>query len=421
MNDYYIIKCGRLYDGITDELQSNMEILIEKDRITEVDRRVTAVPGAVTVDLTDVTVTPGLIDAHVHFSFSEWRTRSRDTIYEAPVYHGMHALYDAKKSLARGFTTVRHCGSNCDDGNSIIVAKRMINDGHFDGARMVVSSHYISTTGGNGDHSKLMYTNPYLSDFIWEHFPGRGSGADDFREVVRRQVKYGADFIKIFASGGFNSEGDGPEDYSFTDEELKAIIETSHVMHKKVSSHTYGPELVKKLVSMGIDGIEHGALINDPAILKEMKERGVDFVPTFSPYEGIIHPDEENLRNQTPGMEKKLRYYGEWLREAREVIVNSDIELGYGTDFVAVHYPYESGWEFFNMVNSGVAPLRALAGATRVNAKICEMQDCVGKLAPGYYADIAGWRRDILTDPAALLDCAFSMKGGKIYKTEADI
>ncbi len=421
MSRYYIIKCGRLYDGIKDELQTDMEILIEDDRIKEVDKKVTAVPGATVVDLSDATVTPGLIDAHVHFSFGEWRTRAHDTVYEAPIYHGMYALHNARKSLARGFTTVRHCGTNCDDAYSVVVAKRMINAGQFDGARLVVAPHYLSTTNGHGDFSKLVYTNPYLADHIWDNYPGRGNGPDEFREVVRREIKFGADFIKMFVSGGFNSEGDGPEDYTFTDEELKAIIDTAHVMHKKVSSHTYGPDLVKKQLSMGIDGIEHGALIREPELLREMKEKDVYLVPTFSPYQGIIHPDEKNLKSQSAGMERKLRYYGEWLREAREVIVNSDNELGYGTDFVAVHYPYEGGWEYANMLDSGVEPFRALAGATRVNAKILEMENDIGRIAPGFYADIAGWKRDLLTDPHALLDCAFSMKGGKVFKTEADI
>lgn len=421
MSKYTIIKCGRLYTGQTDSFLDNMEILVEDDRIKEVDKTVTAVPGAEVVDLSDATVTPGLIDAHVHFNFGEWRTRMRDTIYEAPIYHGMYALHNARKSLARGFTAVRHCGSNCDDDWSVVVAKRMIEDGQFDGARMVVAPHYLSTTNGHGDFSKLLYTNPYLADHIWENFPGRGSGPDEFREVVRKQVKFGADFIKIFASGGFNSEGDGPEDYTFTDEELQTIIDTAHAMHKKVSSHTYGPDLVRKQLDMGIDGIEHGALIRDPALLQLMKEKGVDFVPTFTPYEGIIHPDEANLKSQTPGMQRKLRYYGDWLREAREVIVKSDIDLGYGTDFVSVHYPYEGGWEFCNMVNSGVDPMRALAGATRINAKILQMENTIGAVAPGYFADIAAWKRDLMTDPYALLDCAFSMKGGKIFRTEADV
>ena len=421
MSKYTIIKCGRLYTGRTDDVLTGMQILVEDDRIREVDKAVTAVPGAEWIDLSDAFVTPGLIDAHVHYSFTEWRTRMHDSVYEAPIYKGMYALHNARKSLAHGFTAVRHCGSNCDDDYSIVTAKRLIGEGHYDGCRMVVAPHYLSTTCGHGDYSKLMETNPVLADYIWQNYPGRGSGPDEFREVVRRQVKYGADFIKIFASGGFNSESDGPEMHTFTDEELKAIIDTAHMMHKKVSSHTYAPELVVKQVEMGIDCIEHGALIRDPAILTLMKDHGVHFVPTFTPYEGIIHPDEENIKSQTPGMQRKLRYYGDWLREAREVIVASDIDLGYGTDLVSVHYPYESGWEFYNMVRSGIAPLRALAGATRINAKILEMENDIGAVAPGYFADVAAWKRDPLTDPAALLDCAFCMKGGKVFKTEADI
>ena len=417
----YIIKCGKLYDGKTDVLQDKMEILVEDNRIKEVDKHVAAPAGAEVIDLSDATVTPGLIDAHVHFSFGDWRTRSHDAIYEAPIYKGMYALYNAKKSMLRGFTTIRHCGCNCDDGYSVVVAKRLLNDGHFVGSRIVQAPHYVSTTRGHGDFSQLIMTNPKLSTHIWENYPGFGSGPDMFREVVRRQVKYGADFIKMFASGGFNSEADGPEDYTFTDEEMQAIIEVSHQMHMKVASHTYSPELAYKQIGMGIDDIEHGALFNDPKLLDLMKQKGVHFVPTFTPYESVIKLDEDNLRKQTPGMQRKLRKYQEWLMDARKVIVNSDIPLGYGTDFVAVHNPYEGGWEYNSMLTSGVDPFRALAAATRVNADILSMPNDIGAIAPGYYADIAAWKRDLLSDPHALLDCYFVMKDGVVYKTEQDI
>ncbi len=417
----YIIKCGKLYDGKKDIIQEDMEILVRGNRIVEVAKKVTAVPGCDIIDLSDSTVTPGLIDAHVHFSYGDWHTRSRDYVYENPSVKGMYLLYNARKALRRGFTSVRHAGSNSDDGWGCVIARDLINKGLFEGSRVKVAPHYISTTRGHGDFSQLIKENPLISDFIWERYPGRVSGPDSCREVVRKQVKFGADFIKIFCSGGFNSVTDGPEDYTFTDDELRACIETAHRLNMKITSHTYSNELARKQIEMGIDGIEHGALITDPEIFRMMKERNIEYVPTFTPYEGAMNQDEDNLRKQTPGMEKKLRRYKDMLIESRRLVVNSDIEIGYGTDIVAVHNPYECGWEFFSMRNSGIDPFRALAAATRVNAKILDMAGEIGEISPGFLADIAAWKRDLLTDPSALLDCHFVMKDGVVYETEQDI
>lgn len=421
MAQYTVIKCGRLYNGKTDTLQSNIQILVEDKRIKEVEKRVTAPMGTQVVDLSDATVTPGLSDAHVHFGTGNWRTRNHDTIYENPVYKGMYALHNAQRSLRRGFTSIRHCGSNCDDGYSIVTAKRMIDAGYFEGSRLIVAPHYIGTTRGHGDTSQLISNNPAVANFIWERYPGFGYGADMFREVVRRQAKFGADFIKVFATGGFNSEFDGPEDESLSDDELRAIIETAHQLGKKVTSHSYAPPLIWKQIDMGIDGIEHGALIDDPKLLKKMIEKEIEYVPTFCPYDGVIYMNEDTLQQYSVPMQKKLRKYADWLMRARKTIVDSGIEFGYGTDFVAAHNCYNCGYEYQTMLRSGVAPFRALAAATRINAKIFGMPDDIGAVAPGYLADIAAWKRDLLTDENALLDCHFVMKNGVIYSPEKDI
>jgi imidazolonepropionase-like amidohydrolase len=410
-----------MYDGIEDTIKENMQILVEGDRIAEVDKHVSAPAGTETINLSDATVTPGLIDAHVHLGTGDWRTRNHDTIYQAPIYHGMFALHNARKAMKRGFTTLRHCGCNCNDAYSIVTAKRMINSGWFEGSSLVVAPHYLCTTRGHGDSSQLVATNPPLATHIWEEYPGYGCGTDMFREVVRRQAKYGADFIKIFSTGGFNSEGDGPEDEAFTDEELHVIVETAHYLNKKVVSHAYAPKLVRKQLDAGVDDIEHGALIDDPALLARMKEQNVDFVPTFSPYDSVIFMDSETLSKYSDGMQRKLKKYAEWLGRARKAIVDSDVEIGYGSDFVAAHNCYNSGYEYRSMIKSGVKPFRALAAATRVNAKILGMQNAVGTLAPGCFADVAAWKRDLLTDADALLDCHFVMKGGNVYPVEKDI
>ena len=421
MPTYTLIRCGQLYDGQQDTLQTGMEILIEDDIIREVDKKVAAPAGCAVIDLSHLTVTPGLSDAHVHLGTGNWRERPREIFYESPTFKGMAVLYNAKKALMRGFTTLRHCGTNSDDGYGSVTAKRMIDAGYFEGARLVVAPHYLGATNGHGDSSQNMSGNPAFSTWIWHQYPGYGFGADMFKERVREQVKFGADFIKVFATGGFSTPSDGPEDITLDDDELRAIIQTAHALGKKVTSHTYAPNLAKKQVEMGIDGIEHGALIDCPETLALMKARGTDLVPTFTPYEDIIHLNESSLKSKPEAFRKKLYQYAEWLSRARKAIIASDLDLGYGTDMVTVYNPYDCGMEFRVWMLNGVDPFRALAAATRVNAKIMELEGQIGAIAPGYRADIAGWASDLMTDPDALKACAFVMKDGVQHQTEASV
>ncbi len=415
---YRLIKSTRLYDGLTDEIQTNVEVLTEDDRIKEVGRGIVAPAGTETIDLGDVTLTPGLIDAHVHLGIGHWQNRRHETIYENPVYKGLAVLANARRAMTRGFTTLRVIGNNCDDGYGAIVAKRMINNGYMEGSRLVVAPWYTGSTRSHADSSALISHNPKVCDFIWEQYPGYVSGAASVRENIRKQAKYGADFIKLYANGGFSTPDDGPEDDCLTDEEMKAAIDTAHQLGLKITSHSYAPSTIRRQVEMGIDGIEHGALLDDMDLLKLMIEKGTELTPTFCPYDPIVHMDEAGLKKWPYEMQLKLIRYGEWLTRARKAIVDSGIAFGYGTDFVAQHSPYECGYEYETMLNSSVDPFRALAAATRVNKKTLQMENDIGAIAPGYFADLAAWRRDLLTDPKALLDCAFVMKGGTVYEAE---
>ncbi|MDY2983711.1 MAG: amidohydrolase family protein [Synergistes jonesii] len=417
----YIIKCGRLYDGLTDELRPNVEILVVDKKIEEVASHVVVLKDAQVVDLSDATVTPGLIDAHVHFNIGDWKKLAHDTVYQGRVYKGMFALYNAERALRRGFTTVRHCGSDSDDGFSVVTAKRMINSGYFDGARMFVAPHLVSVNAGHGDTSWYLKDNPIVSDLVWEKYPGRGCGSAEFREVVRCQSKFGGDLISVATSGGFNSIGDNPEQFYFTDEELDAVIGAAHQIHQKVYSNSHTVKNVRKEVAMGIDGIERGSLIDDPELLVLMEQRGVDFVPTFASFDCAIYGNQEELALFMPEAKEKLGKYSKQMAAARGVIVENGIEFGYGSGFVAVHHPYQSGFEYKSMLKSGVCPFRALAAATRVNARIIGKSKELGAVAPGYMADIAAWKRDLMTDENALLDCAFVMKEGISYETEKDV
>lgn len=417
MNHLTIIKCGKLYDGIHDKLEPSMEIAVEGNRITAVGRGLPRPENCTEIDLSDATVTPGMIDAHVHFNIFDWHDRADENLFASPASRGMAGLYCAHKSLRRGFTTVRHLGTIADDGYSCLDAKRLIEAGYFEGSRMVVAPHFLGTTGSHGDSTQRLIANPALAQMVWSQYPGYGSGPDSFREIVRQQVKMGADLIKMMATGGFASLNDGPDDIQLSDDEMVAIIDTAHLLNRKVTAHAYNNQLVRKLVEFGIDGIEHAALMDDPSVAELMEKKGTRLVPTFCPYEEIVNLDEENLMKKPKAFREKLLKYADRLRRARQVILDSHLDLGYGTDLVAVHQPYENGYEYEAWMKSGVNPFRALRAATSNNAKILDRPE-IGSVEVGKLADLAAWKRDLLTDPKALLDCAFVMKDGVVYPTE---
>lgn len=416
MSECKLIKCGRLYDGIHDSLQQDMEILVQGTVISAVGRNLAAPADAETVDLSDCTVTPGMIDAHVHSQYIDWHTRNHDIVYRGPAWKSMCHLYNARESLYRGFTTIRCIGNSTYEARGSLAAKEMISLGYFPGARMVVTPHYMADVGSHGDHSQYLRTNPDLAEAFAAMTPTLGTGVDFFRHAVRNEIKMGADFIKIMINGGFSTPNDTPDDQQLSDEEIEVIIRTAHELGRTVTAHIYNSEQMKKVALMGIDGMEHGSLITEETA-RIMEEQDTYLVPTFCPYGDIITLNEETLKKKTPQFQKKLRQYSERLKEGRRVIINSKIRLGYGTDFVTVHNAYENGYEYESWMNSGIDPFRILKAATSTNADILGLSDQIGTLEPGKLADISAWRRDLMTDPKALLDCAFVMKEGVSYPT----
>lgn len=281
---------------------------------------------------------------------------------------------------------------------------------------MVVTPHYMADIGSHGDHSQYLRTNPDLAEAFAAMTPTIGTGVEFFRHAVRNEIKMGSDFIKIMINGGFSTPNDTPDDQQLSDEEIKVIIDTAHELGRTVTAHIYNSEQMKKVALMGIDGMEHGSLITEDTA-RVMEDLNVYLVPTFCPYDDIINLNEESLKQKIPQFQAKLRQYSKRLKEGRKVIINSRLRLGYGTDFIAVHHPYENGYEFESWMNSGIEPFRILKAATRTNAEILGLSHLIGTIEPGKMADISAWKRDLMTDPKALLDCAFVMKEGKTYET----
>lgn len=405
------IICGKLYDGIHDELQENREILIENDRILEVGSHVATPAGCEVIDLSALTVTPGMIDAHVHATFFDWREIDKDAVYYSDGMRALAVAECARRALSGGFTTIRHIGWFREDYS--LDVKRAIDAGFIEGARMICAPHFLCTPGSHGDCTQKIATNPQLSRFMETQYPSMGSGPEFFRDAVRHEVKLGTDFIKIMATGGFFTPNDSPEDQQLSYDEMKAIIETAHALYTPVTAHAYTSELVSTLANLGIDGIEHASLI-DRETCRLLEEKDVYVVPTFCPYDEIVLLDEEKLALKSPEFQRKLRHYRENLVESRNILKESSLRLGYGTDLVAGYQNYECGREYSAWLRNGMDPYRTLKAATAVNANILGIADKVGTIEPGKLADISAWSRDLLTDDKALLDCAFVMKEGRV-------
>ena len=410
------LKCGKLYDGVKRELQEGMEILIEGKHIKEVGHNLPCPEGTVIKDLTSMSVTPGMIDGHIHPQFFDYRELYTEYADCSDGYRTLAVASNAQKTLRGGFTTIRIPGWFSEAYE--VDVKRAIEDGKIEGSRIIAGSHYFCTPGSSGDASQSMAKSPYMGDFMQKCCPTCGTGADFFTNAVRREKKVGYDFIKIFGQGAFATPNDDPQDIQLNDDEFRAIFSTAKDLRMPVAAHVYAPGMMQKLLGYNIFCMEHGALMDDTTA-RMIEDKGVYLVCTFLPYEDIVHPNPETLAKKSDFFRRKLQKYQDWLQRSREIIINSKIKLGYGTDIVDVYKNYECGLEFKFWMKNGMDPFRALEAATRTNSEICCISDVTGTIEPGKFADIAGWKRDLLKDSDALRDCSFVMKEGVEYQAES--
>lgn len=416
MNKKYII-CGKFFDGINEVLEEDVKILVEGELIAAVGKDLQCPDDAQTIDLSHLTVTPGLIDSHVHIDFKDSRELTTYTFTDSDEMKTLNTVYCANKTLLGGFTTVRTMGS-AFFGFGQMDAKRAIDRGMFPASRLIVAPHALNSSGGHWDFSQYTSSNPFLSEMMEKEYASVGNGVDRCRSMVRKQFKYGADYIKIMAAGGFSSPGDSPVNPQFDDDEVKVIVETTNSFGSYVAAHAYTAESIENLINLGVKEIEHGSLLQE-STAKLMEEKGTRFVCTFSPYEDVIQNDEEKLALKSEHFKSKLKIYKDQLINSREImkqmIMDKKVLIGYGSDIVTVYQNYDNWLEFRCWRDGGIPALRTLVAATSDNAKIIQRPD-LGSLEPGKIADIAAWSSDIIEDHEALKVCDFVMKEGKIFK-----
>lgn len=404
------IRAGRLFDGTGDKVRENMVIVVQDERIQSVGpASSTQIPsGATIIDLSRATVLPGLIDCHTHLGS---RADRYDEIYsfkDTPFSSAFAAVVHARKTLEAGFTSVRDVGSL---PFLAVDLRNSIKEGLVPGPRIVASGPPITITGGHGDLNNFS-PQTRVSMFPEERDYSIADGVDQIRHVVRAQVKYGVDVIKILATGGVLSKGDSPGAPQFTFEELKAAAEEAHMAGRKIAAHAHDTQGIKNAILAGIDSIEHASLIDDEGI-RLAKERGVYLVMDIYNDDYILGKAIEfGLPQENVDKEKMV---GRLQRENFQKAVQAGAKMAFGTD--AGVYPHgDNAKQFFYMVKYGMTPAQAIRAATSNAADLIGRSKDVGSVEAGKYADIIAVSADPLQDVRALENVGFVMKGGVVYK-----
>jgi len=396
-----LIKAGRLVDVRAGRVLTNQAILIEGDRIKAVGsmESVQAPPGARVIDLSNATVLPGLIDCHTHLTFDP----SHNGYAALGISTPREALYGAKNArvtLEAGFTTVRNVGAN---GYSDIALRDAINAGDIPGPRIDASGPAIGVTGGHCDESLLAPEFHHKGD-------GVADGVPALMAKTREIAKYGADCIKICASGGVLSKGDAPEATQFSDEEIRAVVNEAHRLGRKVAAHAHGATAIKQAVAAGVDSIEHASFIDDEAI-RLMKQNGTFLVPTI--YLGDWFMENYQRIGVPEFMVEKARVVMPAARQNIARAFKAGVKVAFGTD--AAVYPHGlNAREFAIMVQLGMTPMQSIQAATANAADLLGWSDRVGSIAAGRFADIVAVSGDPVADVTQLERMVFVMKGGQV-------
>jgi imidazolonepropionase-like amidohydrolase len=412
-NKTYVLKAARLFDGKSNALVTPGLVVVTGGKIAAVGASANVPAGAEVLDLGDATLLPGFIDAHTHLTMpfsDDFRQAELNRLEKTVAEQALDASANARVTLLAGFTTVRDVGSSdyLDVG-----LRNAIRDGVVPGPRMLVTVHALGSTGGHCD-----FQGGYRQGlFGHESGPLEGviNGADQARYAVRLDHKYGADIIKVCASGGVLSPTDDVDTPQLTQEELNAIVDEAHALRRKTAAHAHGAEAAKRAIRAGIDSIEHGSFLDDEA-LDLMKQHGTYLVPTLMAIQGLQEKFDRGLY-VPPAIAAKAHAATNAIHSTFQRALAKGVKIGLGTD--AAVYPHgRNAEEFHQMVDLGMKPIDALKAGTSADADLLGLADKVGALEPGKLADVVAVPGDPLQNIRQTEHVFFVMKEGVIFRND---
>jgi imidazolonepropionase-like amidohydrolase/heat shock protein HslJ len=385
-------------DVVSGRIVENPVVFVEGERITAVGPGLSVPPGYEILDLGDVTILPGLIDCHTHIT-----TTYEFLLQGGPMQDAVTASARAGKTLDAGFTTVRDLWAK---DFTDVALRDAIQRGDVAGPRMLVATLAIGSTGGHNEDVEGLSPTIRVGGGS-----GIADGVDGVRKLVRYEIKYGADVIKIMATEGGGEGRNLANETQFTLDEMKAIVDEAHRYGMKVAAHAHGTDGIKTAIRAGVDSVEHGTLLDDEGV-RLLKERGTFLVPTGA----IWEMEAESEKADDPAWRKEREdAFRRGSREGFAKAVAAGVKIAMGSD-ASVLPQGENAKEIVWMAAHGMTPLEAIRAATVNAAELLGWSDRVGSIAPGKFADIIAVRGNPLQDIATLERVAWVMQGGVVRK-----
>jgi imidazolonepropionase-like amidohydrolase len=381
------IRAERIWDGVADTYIPNREIHVSDGRIVEKPVR------GDEINLDGYALMPGLINAHCHLILHGDLDIFKVIMTDSQNRTAIKTARNAYIALLNGITTVRDLG----DKNMIVSdLARLIENGELPGPRILYSGYPICMTGGHG----------------W-FFGREADGPDECRKAAREQLKAGAHWIKLMATGGILTPGVSPESFQLNEDEMRAAIEEAHKAEKRTATHAQGAMGVKLALKAGIDTVEHGFFIDDEAIELFLKNDAW-LVPTLNAPQMTIEAEGRGIPDYVIEKAKKVQ---EGFLDRLEKAIKAGVKIGAGSDAGTPLNGHDLFWrEIVNMSGTSLGNLKALKCATSINAELLGLEKEIGRIAPGYVADLIAVKGDPIKDPSVLSNVHWVMKSGKIIK-----